>query len=115
MVSWQLIDTFNNARVCVCIARAAAVDHVGQECKTVILEEVFRRKRRLVLVIKESICSNYTTDLLISGGIHPASEHADSDNANVLMLSGPLLPKNVYFTEGYALRPVPRIGSSRHL
>lgn len=96
MVSWQLIDTFNNARVCVCIARAAAVDHVGQECKTVILEEVFRRKRRLVLVL----------DLLISGGIHPASDHADSDNANVLMLSGPLLPKNLYFTEGYALRPV---------
>lgn len=98
MVSWQLIDKFNNARVCVCITRAAAVDHVGQECKMVILEEVFRRKRQLVLVIKESVCSNYTTGLLISGGIRPATEHAYNDNANMLILSGPLLPKNVYFT-----------------
>lgn len=84
--------------MCVCITRAAAVDHVGQECKMVILEEVFRRKRQLVLVIEESVCSTYVTGLRISGGIHPASEHAYSDNANMLTLSGPLLPKNVYFT-----------------
>lgn len=33
VVSWMLIDKFNNACVCVCSTCAAAVDLVGQECR----------------------------------------------------------------------------------
>lgn len=52
VVSWLLIDKFNNACVCVCNICAAAVDLMGQECKNGHPLAGFKERRQWELFVK---------------------------------------------------------------